>query len=326
MTLRICFWMAISVLLLARPAVAQTQPYRGPATDPRQPGARPDRETIPYQARPPQAPTIQRRGPQRPLRPPFVLTPEQQQQVDWVLKRWEQQSLDVKTFQCELTRFEYDRVFGPGNKPKFTDTGRMWYAAPDKGRFEVYGERAEKWICDGRSIYEHKYPKGDQKGQLIQHDLPPEMRGKGISEGPLPFLFGAKAESLKTRYFLRLIAPPAEVKGQIWLEAHPATQQGLANFKMAEMILLTEGMRPYAMQIYQPNGNRTAYRFTNLKVNANKLLDFLAADPFKAATPNGWKKIVEPAPVARGRVPAPGQVPRGAQPPRLGTRPPEVRR
>jgi len=321
---RICFWIAVFGLLLAGPALAQTQPYGPPAADPRQPGARRDQQPIPYQARPPEAPTIQRRGPQRPLRPPFVLTPQQQQQVDLVLKRWEDASAQVKTFQCEFTRFEYDRVFGDGNKPRFTDTGRLWYAAPDKGRFEVYGERAEKWICDGRAIHEYKYRENPPK--LIQHDLPPEMRGRAISDGPLPFLFGAKAESLKQRYFLRLIAPPEGVEGQVWLEAHPATQRGLANFKMAEMILLSDGMRPYALQIYLPNGNRTAYRFTNLKLNANKLLDFLSADPFKAVTPNGWKKIVEPAPVARGRVPAPGQVPRGTQPPRLGVRPPEVKR
>jgi TIGR03009 family protein len=330
MTSRICVWMAIFGLLAARPALGQRQPYGGPATDPRQPAARTDLQAIPYQVRPPQAPTFERRGPQRPLRPPFVLTPQQEQQVDWVLRRWQQQSAGVKAFQCEFTRFAYDQVFqrvGQANQPKYTDTGRIWYEAPDKGRFEVYGERPEKWICDGKAIYEYKFDR--KEPQLIQHDLPPEMRGKAISESPLPFLFGATAESLKQRYFLRLIAPPAGVEGQIWLEARPATQQGLADFQMAEMILSAEGMRPYALNIYYPNGNRTAYRFTNLKINGGGSLlgkiNIFASDPFKADTPRGWQKIVEPAPVARGRVPAPGQVPRGTQPPRLGTRRPEIR-
>lgn len=302
MTRRICFWIAMFVILAARPAAAQTRPYGAPANDPRYPAARPgEQQAVPYQATAPQAPTIQRRGPERPPRPPFVLSPEQQQQVDWVLARWEQQNAGVKTFECEFTRFEYDAVFGPAGKPKFIDKGRMWYAAPDKGRFEVGGQRAEKWICDGKSVYEYNF----QKRQLIQYDLPPEMRGQSIADGPLPFLFGAKAESLKKRFFLRLIEPPAGAQGQIWLEARPATAQGLANFQKAEMILSADGMRPWALNLELPNGNRTAYRFTDPKVNANNLLGFLSDNPFRATKPSGWQEIVEPAPVARGRVPAP---------------------
>ena len=37
--------------------------------------------------------------------------------------------------------------------------------------------------------------------------MPPELQGKAIVDGPLPFLFGADAQKLKQRYYLRIITP-----------------------------------------------------------------------------------------------------------------------
>jgi len=65
------------------------------------------------------------------------------------------------------------------------------------------GERWSKWICDGNSIFEYNR----QKKQVIEYPLPPESRGKAISDGPLPFLFGAEAQKLKQRYYLHVITP-----------------------------------------------------------------------------------------------------------------------
>ncbi len=254
------------------------------------------RDPIPHQVRPPDAPTIQRRQKLEEAQAPFRLTLEEQRQVDWVLQKWEALSKTVRTFECKVWRFEYDRVFGSDSgggppRPTHRDEGKIWYAAPDKGRFEIYGDRAEKWICDGKAIYEYNYT----KKQVIQYDLPPELQGQGIAEGPLPFLFGATAADLRNRYWIRLSEPPAGVTGQIWLEAFPKFQKDRANFKRAEMILREEDLRPVALMLVLPNDNRVSYRFDDLKINAKSLLgEWFTSDPFRPTVPLGWQRVVEP--------------------------------
>ena len=99
----------------------------------------------------------------------------------------------------------------PGQEPKFT-------ADPE--------ELNEHWVCDGKSIFEFE----GRKKQLIQRELPPEMRGKQIVEGPLPFLFRVCAEMIKVRYWIRAILPPP-MKGAVTLEAEPKTREDAANFR-----------------------------------------------------------------------------------------------
>ena len=64
--------------------------------------------------------------------------------------------------------------------------------------------QSEQWLCDGKSIYQFDYT---QK-LVTEYVMPPEMQGKGIGDGPLPFVFGVEAQKLKQRYFMRIITPP----------------------------------------------------------------------------------------------------------------------
>jgi len=319
MPLRIIFWSVFLGLLLAidgraaaqtgavgqnstasaaRPVTLQNQP--APPRYASNPQPSPLRPNQPVD---PQHPTLQRRPgvaaqPPQP-RAPFTLTAQQEGYLDQVLKAWERQSDRVKTFECKFTRWEYDPVFrDPGNpqhdpnKPKYVDQGKIKYAAPDKGSFEIEGARAEKWVCDGEWIHEFDHT----KKQVTQHQLPPELRGKAIAEGPLPFLFGAEAAKLKQRYFLRVIQPPVGRKGEIWLEAYPKFAQDSANFSRAEVILTVRTMKLFGMDIYLPNGrNHTAYQFYDVVVNDP--LRFFKGDPFRVLTPRGWRKVVKRAPV-----------------------------
>lgn len=287
--------LGISVVFLVVGVLAAQQPPNYPPQEPPLRIAPEAQEQIPYEVRPPTAPTIQRRRTPEEPAAPFTLSLEEQRQIDWVLQKWESQSKTVKTFECKVWRFEYDRVFGADTgggppRPTHRDEGKIWYAAPDKGRFEIYGDRAEKWICDGKSIYEYNYT----KRQVIQYDLPPELQGQGIAEGPLPFLFGSTAADLRNRYWIRLIQAPAGATEQIWLEAYPKFQRDRANFKRAEMILREEDLRPVALMLVLPNDNRVSYRFDDLKINAKNLLgEWLMSDPFRPNVPLGWQRVVE---------------------------------
>jgi len=283
-------------------------------------------------------PTVQpaQLGPPQPVNtqpsvaaPPFQLSPVEQQFVDQILKMWEDSSSKIKTFDCRFERWEYDPVFGPGdNIPMIKSQGRLTYSKPDKGSFEIEEIRrykpsdpqaqpkpadwvlqkhevGEHWVCDGKAIYEYKH----DKKQLVVQPLPPEMRGKAIVDGPLPFLFGAEAEKLKKRYWIRSLEGTATT---IRLEAYPRTQSDRATYQRVEVILDRKTMHPSAIQVYMPNGqSRAVYMFIEPTINGklNQLLGSIFSSP---RTPLGWKRVVNQPP------PAPS--PQAANPPQTTQR------
>jgi TIGR03009 family protein len=163
--------------------------------------------------------------------------------------------------------------------------------AKGKGSYVASQEELDHWVCDGKSIYQFK-----PKQKILEvTELPKEMRGKAITEGPLPFIFGAKAQTLKDRYWIRETTPQAEQGKQIWLEAWPKFREQAANFRRVEVILGAQDLMPLAMQVYLPNGkDRTAYLFADRKVN-DKFGDILTGDFIGPSTPFGWRKVVNPA-------------------------------
>ncbi len=307
--------MLLGAILTTVPAVAQTNPLRGQeqpggAYGPEQP-APPRGASGPDQPVEPQVPQFRQRpaeppAPPKAPPPPFVLTPEQQAQVDRVLMLWEQHNRTVKTFECDFKRWVYDVVFAPPGRPlepKFVEMGIIKFAAPDRGLFRIDKEekdgkevaiedsRAEHWLCDGTSVYQYI----PSRKRVEEHRLPPELRGKAIANSPLPFLFGAEAQNLKQRYFIRLVASPPGVNDQVWLETYPRYQQDAANFRRATFIIAAKDLSPIGLELLQPNGrDYTTYRFDEIVVNA-KWRPF-QGDPFRPFTPWGWKMYPDPTP------------------------------
>jgi len=111
----------------------------------------------------------------------------------------------------------------------------------------------------------------------------------------LPFLFNSSPEDLKRRYFIRLVQPPQDATGQVWLEAYPRSQEDAANFQRATLIINTNDMMLHALQLYMPGGKAwTAYQFYDARVNQNRWLGniFGTKSPFIIETPDGWKALV----------------------------------
>ncbi len=261
------------------------------------------------------------------VQPPFVLTPAEQAELEAMLRDWETKSAAVKTFKSDFTRLEYNPAFvgGDPNQPKMKSKGILKYAAPDKGLFHVSqmselvqnaqtkkwewskAIEGEYWACNGKTIYQ--IDRASEK--LIERPIPPHLQGQSITEGPLPFVFGAKAESLKQRYFMRLITPAAAAPTQVWLEARPRTQQGAAEFSRVELILTKNDMIPYAIQIYNPgagpqNQSRTVITFDSPSVNNPWVpLQQLFRDFSEPALPLGYTREVEKS----GVVPPPTATP-----------------
>ncbi|MCG8449456.1 MAG: TIGR03009 domain-containing protein [Pirellulales bacterium] len=250
---------------------------------------------------------------------PFQLSLVEQQFVDQILQMWETESDKVKTFNCEFERWEYDAVFGPGNDiPSIKSVGQLTYSKPDKGSFKINEIRrykqedpqqpgdwvvqekevGEHWVCDGKAIHEYRH----DKKQLVVQPLPPEMRGTAIVDGPLPFLFGAEAEKLKRRYWIR---SKASNETSIHLEAYPRFQADAANYHHVDVMLDRKKMMPTAIQVHMPNRqSRAVYMFRDETVNGK--LDAFFGSIFKAPrTPLGWTRVVEEIPAGPPQQPGP---------------------
>ena len=239
------------------------------------------------------------------------LSPQQQAALEQLLNAWEARNARVTTWSCTFYKWEYN-AWSPadadGERLAFSEsTGEIKYAAPDNGLFRVKSSKqwnpekqqyesrpagsGEHWVCNGSSIYEFRHA----ERQLRETKLPPEMQGKAISDGPLPFVFGAKAATLKKRYSMRIITPPG-VAEQVWLEALPRFQADAANFSKVELILQTADLMPFAIQIYKPGGqDRDVYQFDPRTSLIDRGLD-LIRDFSRPLTPLGYTFIEEQAP------------------------------
>ncbi len=232
---------------------------------------------------------------------PFRLGTEEQAEVDRVLDRWEQLNSQVKTFECRFRRWIYDSVFNPPEPgkdatPKFTEDGIIKYAAPNrllvkvekslKGSDEMPIEesRAESWSFDGKSVFEFRVA----NRQFVKHDLPPEVQGSAVIDGPLafgfpawvvltmfggtpsgitPFPLGATAAQIKGSYFIRKV-PSTDARKEIRLEAYPRSQ---AIAKLCEQLMIVfddRDMSPLYLKVIGPGRKSWAsYQFFDLKIN-----------------------------------------------------------
>lgn len=238
---------------------------------------------------------------------PFMLTPEQETLLDAILLKWEKQSDRISSYTCTFGRWEINETFGPAeNNYVLTEAkGDIKFKAPDNGTYIVssltewdrskkaYTARTEgldHWVCNGKSIFEFNH----EKRELIERQLAPEMRGKAITDGPLPFVFGTKADKLKARYWMRDITPREDVGKSISLEAWPKFQRDAANYQYAIIMLTQRDFMPSALRIVLPDGkSKQDYSFESTQVNNPlSILATAFAAPF---TPLGWKKVVIPA-------------------------------
>jgi TIGR03009 family protein len=252
----------------------------------------------------------------------FPLHPALQKHTDEVLNYWEHHSGKIERYRSDFQRWEYDTQNFHPTKFQTSATGKIMYAQPDKGLFEVtslhVGKKQadgtvlyekqqatefEKWICDGATVFEFDH----RNKQLIERGLPPEMRGKQIVEGPLPFLFGAKKPQIEARYWVRV---NPEKKDVFWLEAVPKLRDDAANFRQVDIVIPDDkDFLPEAIILRHRGGTQTTFQFTNRETNWNEALEKLAIWNrafFNPATPIGWKRVKEPAAQQQAAQP-PGQ-------------------
>ncbi|HJN10254.1 MAG TPA: TIGR03009 domain-containing protein [Pirellulaceae bacterium] len=284
--------------------------------------------------------------------PPWMpLTPDHEVYLNKILNYWEHKTSSVERYRCNFHRWEYEMA-RLGKVLKTYTEGKIQYASPDKGLFKAevikhrtppkqpggepgwedqVGGPREHWVCDGESIFEFNH----SLKQLIVRPLPPGMKGKQIAEGPLPFMFGAKAAQIKRRFWVRVVTPP-NTKKEYHLQAVPRTLQDAQNFRELLIVIAEKDFLPKAMVLLHLNNAKTSYEFQNREVNWNTTLEdiniFKRAFFAPALPARDWKKVVVPTEqaaagparqAARGAAVRPpfgpvrqAQTPRGRQAPR----------
>lgn len=263
----------------------------------------------------------------QPLPRPFPeLTERHVQYLDQLLHYWETNSDKIKRYQCKFTNWTYNSMQVPIKDPasnhvyaQTISIGTVKFAAPDKGLFDagkvwtfdrkLYSEKKDpfkespelrqKWHCDGTAVYEYLYT----RKELLETPIPKEMQGERIVDGPLPFLFGAKAADLKQRYWIRCITPKDRgEKGEYWLEAYPKYRRDAANFQKVEIVLENKDFLPAVLTLYSPEHDlktgrvisKQTIKFDNRKIWENAqtpgLAQFFDELSKRPSTPFGWKR------------------------------------
>ncbi|MGI9518080.1 MAG: TIGR03009 domain-containing protein [Pirellulaceae bacterium] len=273
----------------------------------------------------PQAVAPVQLAPQMP--PGFPLQPEMQTYIEQLLQHWEDYSSKVQRYKCNFTRWQYDQEVcnyrNPANNrlmAAMISMGHIRFQDPDQGMYEVVEKwqfdkpavnpednpfvrpaltnpefpEAEKWICDGIKIYEFDY----LTKRLYELTLPPESQGEGLKNSPLPFVFGAKADDLQERYWIRDVTPQELHGQQYWLEAWPKRATDAQAYSKLEIILTRNPFLPVAVHMYAPNfdiklnPSKMVFQFEERQINGK--LDGLAnfAGFFiNPRTPAGWERV-----------------------------------
>ncbi len=236
----------------------------------------------------------------------------QQAQVDpdlWeVLKNWSEKSAAITRLEGHVVRRKYESTFGV----EYLGEGYFYFESPDKGRldlnpyevteqmlqarqkpdarvrrkngkpYKLQSDQPEKWICDGLRVITMEV----EKKSATVSQLPEELRGTNIMNGPMPFLFGLPPNEAVSRFRLTLVQRPTARNPYARLHAEPKRAHDAKAWKEAEVILDTRTGLPAHVKLLRPSGTlEEVYSFDpeKLKVNARAggILELIGKNPFK---------------------------------------------
>ena len=230
----------------------------------------------------------------------FPIAPDEQQFVNEVLDRWQQQSHKIKRSTADIRCRFFDPEFCNYRDPETNalaayrvQDGQIRFGAPDKAMYEIkhawvldlksdaegqlkpdykaIENRSihEKWICDGQSVYHFDY----ENKRLYETPIPNALKGANLIHSPLPFfLFGANKDLILSRYWIRNITPP-QAQNEVWLEAYPKRAEDAGSYKRLDIILSLDDFLPKSLQVYSPvfdpvkNPQYRIYDFANRNIS-----------------------------------------------------------
>lgn len=246
-------------------------------------------------------------------------------ELETLLQEWERVSAKFEKLSGSHTRIEFNNVFAQETYAQ----GQFYYESPDKGRidiepfplkegqpaqranpkngqkFAIKAASAAKWICTGEEVLQIN----EVDKTVEAFPLPPDLRGKNIIHGPLPFLFGMKADEAKRRFELSFTDPEKNTNEIVRITAIPRQMMDHENFREAHIILDRRQFVPKAVKLIDPSGNvETVYMFREININqANLVPAIFRKDPFRPSLKS--YKMIMPPPVTSEIDRQSGQIP-----------------
>lgn len=228
-------------------------------------------------------------------------TAEELAQLDEFLAKWEAHGKNIKRVSCEVHVREFDALLQQNAKRPISHTwGEFRFVMPNKLSYHIKGEFVysdenpkgewkagqNEWqiVLDGKSFTQYDYK--EKKAHVFP--IPDEEREIDLSmdNGQFPLFFVAKAETLKSRFYLRIITPASKRQDQVWIEAFPRYTRDAQQFQSIIVGLELKDLQPSFMRKIGTNGkSRTDLAFQKVEVNKG-----LAK--VEASIPIGWVKEV----------------------------------
>ncbi len=238
----------------------------------------------------------------------YKLSQKEAELLDKFLDKWEKYGEKIKKVACSFQIVEMDggllQKSQNSKKPISHTAGKFRFIAPNKVSYHVEGEFVYdenekepkykkgsgeiKFVCDGKSILQYDF----QKRLVSVTPISEEEWDQDLSvDGPIPLFFIAKAESLKKRFYLKIVTPKEKQGEEVWIDAWPRRSEDAQNFQKITITLYLKDLQPYYMRKYHQNGKSYSdIYFEDISINKGL---WQIDDKIEF----GWKKeIHEPEP------------------------------
>ncbi len=210
-------------------------------------------------------------------------TKEELASLDEFLTRWEEYGKKIKRVACNVHMREFDSILQQDAKRPVAHTlGKFKFITPNQISYHILGEfeyndakpegewkkGQNEWkvVLDGKSFTQYDF----QNKKAVVYQIPDEEQNIDLTmdNGQFPLFFVAKAETLKSRFYLRIITPKSRQKTEVWIEAFPRYARDSQQFKSITVLLNLKDLQPSYMRRISANGkSKTDLTFLDVAVN-----------------------------------------------------------
>ncbi len=276
----------------------------------------------------------------------YKLSENDRLKLDEFLAHWENFGKGIKQVSCDVHMMEFDGGvlqqdskkpvahnwglfrFKAPNQLLYHIKGEFSYANADSGGDAVWkeGQNELKIVLDGKSLTQYDY----ENKKAVVYPLAEDEQNIDLTmdNGQFPLFFVAKAETLKNRFYLRLVTPASKRQSEVWIEAFPRYARDAQQFQSIVVILGLKDMQPTYMRKVGVNGkSKTDLKFERVEVNKGRwtIEGTVDADWTKEVRSERFsllrQEAVETNYAQTPNAPAPNVAPVSPTPARTATRP-----
>ena len=219
------------------------------------------------------------------LPPPDDYNPSQEEleKLDEFLVRWEEHGKNIKRVSCNVHMREFDSVHqSDPNRPVQHTWGEFRFITPNKLSYHIQGEfeysdanpngvwkkGQNEWkvTLDGKTFTQYDF----KAKKAIVYPIVEDEQDIDLTmdNGQFPLFFIAKAKTLKSRFYLKIVTPDSKQKSEVWINAYPRFARDAQQFQLITVVLDLKDLQPSYMRKLNANGkSKTDLKFEKVTVN-----------------------------------------------------------